>query len=226
MIQYTFTLERGPVYQFQIDVDRQGPPVRNSNANGPSNWTSLAYNQCTNCPLPKSENARCPTALDLEHILEQFSSVISYEKVRVEVVTPERTFLKDCDVQTGLRSLIGLVMATSACPILRPLKGLANYHLPFSTMEEILCRTVGIYLLKQYFQFQSDGLGDFELFGLDQHYQQLSIVNRCFTQRIRAASDMDANVNALGTYIYIAEEVSLSLQDQLKSLKDKIVPAA
>jgi hypothetical protein len=224
MIQYTFTLDNGTVHQFDVDLDRSSSLERLKTPSPPPSWTDLSYHQCTNCPLSTNEFVKCPTALDLEEILGKFRSVISYQKVRVEVKTQERTTYKDCDVQTGLRSLMGLVMATSACPILRRLKGLANYHLPFATMDETLFRTVSVYLLKQYYEYQRTGMADLQLSGLDEHYQQLSIVNRCFTYRIRAASDLDANVNALGTYIYIAEEVSSSLQDQLKELKEKILP--
>jgi hypothetical protein len=118
---------------------------------------------------------------------------------------------------------MGLIMATSSCPILSQLKGLARYHLPFATMEETLFRTVGSYLLKQYFEFQNGFTADLDLKGLDEQYRELSRVNRSFIMRIRAASQLDANVNAVGTYVSISEEVSYSLQDQLKDLRTKIL---
>jgi hypothetical protein len=157
----------------------------------------------------------------LEQIATQFSDIISFEKARVEVHTPERTYTKDCDVQTGLRSLLGLVMATSACPILSQLKGLADSHLPFATLEETLFRTTGAYLIKQYFIYKGGNVPDWNMQGLDYFYKNLQTVNRGFKRRLDSAftNEKEAHLNAIGSLLYVSMGVTYSLEDNLSELK-------
>jgi len=221
-IEYNFTLDNGTSHKFEVAVNRVFDHQTDRAAHSP--WAKLEYNQCHNCPLNTAEFRHCPVALDVEEIALRFADIISYESVQVEVITPERTYLKRCDVQTALRSLLGLVMATSACPILSRLKNLAAYHLPFSTLDETLFRTTGAYLLKQYFIYKEGGKPDLELAGLNRLYQELLTVNRCFKQRIDAACSKDANLNALGSLFALSMAISFSLDDKLKELERKISP--
>jgi hypothetical protein len=137
----------------------------------------------------------------------------------IEVVTQERTYSKETDAQTGLRSLLGLIMATSGCPVLSQLKGLASSHLPFANLEETLFRTAGAYLIKQYFIHKDGGTPDLDLTGLDHLYRELQTVNRCFKGRLDTAFSKDSNLNAIGSLLYVAVGVSYSLQDNLMELK-------
>ena len=134
--------------------------------------------------------------------------------------------VKRTDAQTGLRALFGLVMATSGCPILSRLRGLARTHLPFSTMEETIFRTVGAYLIQQFLIQKNGGEPDWELKGLYLLYEQLQEVNRCFKARIDAASEQDANMNALGSLIYLAMGVSFSLEAQLQEIQHLTISPA
>ncbi len=120
---YTFTQQNGRQCTFRVDPDR-AHETRFTTAR-PQPWTKLEFHQCTNCPLRPAERAHCPVAVDVEEIALQFADVVSHESASVQVETADRTYSKRCDVQTGLRSLLGLVMATSACPILAQLEGLA-----------------------------------------------------------------------------------------------------
>jgi len=217
MVIYRFTLGGGETVQFAVNRRRSFDTQADQAEHGL--WTQLSFFQCTHCPLAPAQYRHCPVALDLEPITLEFKRVISHTRVRVEVLAPERVYVKDCDVQTGLRSLLGLVMATSSCPILTPFKGLAASHLPFATMEETLFRTVGAYLLRQYFVYQAGGAPDLDLRGLDQFYQHLHILNRCFCNRLVAASEQDANLNALYSLLCVAEGVSFSLEENLQELR-------
>ena len=217
MIQYDFQLDNGASFKFEIDLLRTGTTTLSKAA--ASAWTRLEFNQCSNCPLRPAEHSHCPVAVDVEKIVHQFKSLFSYEQALVQVTTPERVYSKRCDVQSGLRSLLGLVMSTSACPILSRLRGLAHYHLPFASPAETLFRTAGTYLLQQYFVFKAGGKPDLELRGLNELYDQLMIVNRCFKDRIDAASEKDANMNAIGQLFFLAMTVADSLEDQLVELK-------
>ncbi|MBI3415643.1 MAG: hypothetical protein HY043_10050 [Verrucomicrobia bacterium] len=217
MIEYLFKLDSGASLQFKVDSQRAETPA--ASAGEPAFWTRLEFNQCSNCPLQLVRQPHCPVAVDVEKIILQFKHLFSYEKVWMQVTTPERIYTKHCDVQSGLRSLLGLVMSTSACPILSRLRGLAHYHLPFASAPETLFRTAGAYLLQQHFVFKAGGKPDLELRGLDELYDQLMIVNRCFKGRIDAASEKDANMNAIGQLFFLSMAVSNSLEDQLAELR-------
>lgn len=46
--------------------------------------------------------------------------------------------------------LMGLMMATSGCPVLQEIGAMASFHIPFCSTRETLDRTVGSYLTKQF----------------------------------------------------------------------------
>lgn len=217
IIEYAFKLNDGRSLDFQVDTER-AVDGRSDQAEQPF-WTNLEFQKCGLCPFSSSEHSHCPAALDAKKIIETFKSMISYQEVTLEVRTTERTYLKRCDAQTGLRALFGLVMATSGCPILSRLKGLAKTHLPFASMEETIFRTVGAYLIQQYLVNKQGGQPDWELRDLNTLYGQLQEVNQSFKGRIDAASERDANMNALGSLVSLAMGVAFSLETQLDEIE-------
>lgn len=218
MIRYRFKLE-GEEALFDVDVNRSNLPAPSKD--DIPEWTRLQFCQCSNCPLPAGLYPQCPPALDIAGIAKQFSALMSHGEVEVTVATKERIYYKKCDVQTGLSSLYGLILATSGCPHLSRLRGLALFHLPFATVEETLFRTVGSYLLKQYYIQKDGGGGDFDLAGLEELYSELQTLNIDFSKRIKAASEYDANINAVIKLFILSESVSLSLEERLEKLKEQ-----
>jgi len=216
VITYEFVIDNGPRHKFEVDLDRV--PVSASGSTH-ADWTQLTFSQCSNCPLSTMKHTHCPVAIDLEGIVMRFRSLLSFQEATVEVHTAERSYSKRCDIQTGLRSLLGLVMATSGCPILGRFRSLAYYHLPFASMEETLFRTVSSYMLRQYFVRKTGGVADLELRGLAEFYDEVRKVSRAFMGRIDAASEQDANMNAIGSLILIGMAVSNSLEEQLEELE-------
>lgn len=219
-IQYKFKLEGGEEYTFTVDTARSADESENT-TDFPY-WTKLDFHKCVNCPLSETEHDFCPAALDAKRITETFKQMVSTEEVTVEVKTPDRTYVKKTDSQTGLRALFGLVMATSGCPMLGRFKGMASTHLPFATMDETILRVVGSYLIQQYIRNMDGEQPDWKLDGLNEFYSELQEVNRCFKGRIDAASEKDANMNALGSLVYLAMGVSFSLEDQLSDLREMV----
>lgn len=217
VIDYSIQLDDGRAFQFRVNLDRKFDAKVDA-AEHPF-WTKLDFKQCENCPLSREQFHHCPVALDIEEMIVTFRSILSYATVNVEVRADERVYSKRTDVQTALRSLMGLIMATSACPILSRFKGQARFHLPFASMEETLFRTTGAYLIQQFFVFRDGGKPDLELKGLDAFYGELQTVNRCFKERIDAASEQDANMNAVASLVYLSMGVSFSLADRLEDLR-------
>lgn len=128
-------------------------------------WTELGFHQCSNCPLSTAHTKHCPMAVRLVPLVALFDKVRSYDDVTAQVESDERTVTKRTSVQKVLRSLMGLLSASSDCPRIEFLKPMAHYHLPFSSREETVYRVVSTYLLAQYFLRQQGKPADAGLEG-------------------------------------------------------------
>ena len=220
-IEYTFTMDDGKVLHYKIKFTRPRPEILDR-SDYPE-WTELGFKQCGNCPLSTKEYSHCPVAIDSKEIVFGFREILSCSATNVRVITPEREYFKRCDAQTGLRALIGFVMATSTCPILSKMRGMAHYHLPFASIDEIVFRATSWYLLGQYYIHQDGGKADLELNGLKIYYKELLTLNYDFLQRIRAASEADSNLDVLSTLFSISSLLSVSLDQHLTRLKPLFV---
>jgi len=216
MIDYIFRIEPDLEMKFSVDTDR----VFENDGNGelPS-WAALDYCQCECCTLSPDEYRHCPAAADLHHIIADFSPMVSHKTVEVSVMTEAREYRRTCDVQTGLQSLLGLIMATSVCPVLSKLKLLADFHLPFSPPRETIFRIVSAYLLNQYFILSEGGRTDFELKHVEQFCMNLEELNRSFSERIRIASESDANLCAMVQWGSVSFMMRASLREQLEKFR-------
>ena len=125
-ITYEFIIDTGEVFSFDIDPN-QSKNTGQTCKEGSSSWTSLSYHKCENCPLKPEDHPHCPVSLDIEEVAQNFSALLSWKKAEVWVHTEERSYHKNCDLQTGLRSMLGLIMALSMCPILSQLKPLKAF---------------------------------------------------------------------------------------------------
>jgi hypothetical protein len=221
LIVYEYELPDGTVWSFEVDLNRRLPPctpVAESDPAAPPRWTRLAFHRCTNCPLPDAQPF-CPAAVDIAPIMEKFSQVTSTVDMKVTMHNATRVCIKETDAQIGLEALLALVMATSACPILRRLRSQALFHLPFASIDETLYRTVGDYLIKQYFVMKDGGQPDFALAGLEALYHELATLNICFFSRIQATCAKDASLNAVIGLRSLSQIVSMSLDESLVPLR-------
>jgi hypothetical protein len=214
IITYFFSYDDGREMSYEVDLDRKMDSALTRQAPA---WTRLENNKCQNCPLTTSH---CPAAVDLDGIIRGFHSSLASTKLNVRVVTPEREYLKRVTLEEGVRALMGLVMATSACPIFGTLKPNARHHLPFARQEEYILRSVSLYLMKQYLIWREGGEPDWELKGLVKSSEQLQMVNHAFWQRIMTEFQSDANSKALLSFFTMSSSVSSSLQSQITKMKN------
>ncbi len=184
-------------------------------------WTALDFHQCANCPLSTSDTARCPMAVRLVPLIELFDKVRSYDEVTAQVESDERTVTTRTSVQRVLRSLMGLLSASSDCPRIAFLKPMAHYHLPFSSKEETVYRVVSTYLLAQYFLRQQGRTADTGLDGLKAHYEELQQVNAKMAERLGAirVEGGDSSVNALVLLDLFAQSLPDSIDTELEELQ-------
>ncbi len=219
LIVYDYELPDGTIWSFNVALNRPAPsPSSTNDPAAPPPWTWLPFHRCSNCPLQDSQ-PYCPPAVDVAPIIEKFSHVPSTVRVKVTMRNSARVCIKETDAQMGLEALLALVMATSACPILGRLRSQAIFHLPFASIEETLYRTVGDYLIKQFFVMKDGGEPDFSLVGLEALYAELATLNIAFFSRIQAACAKDANLNAVVMLSSMSEIVSMSLDQRLEPLR-------
>ena len=221
-IEYQIKLDEEHVLNYRVDPKRIHDSALLSDA---PDWTRLSYNQCTNCPLKGSDQTHCPAALDLYQVVEDFRSLPAFKKVQVWVRSPEREYTKLAGLEEGLRSLVGLIMATSACPVTSELKPMAQHHLPFASAKEFALRSVSTYLLKQYFKSREGQVPDWELKGLVKQFQALQLVNQAFWQRIHDTCEGDSALKAFLTFFSMSTSMTHSLEAQLQSIRDQVMPS-
>lgn len=183
------------------------------------NWTLLDFHQCEICPLSKEKNKYCPIAYNIAGLAKEFSEIYSIEQVNITVNVEERTYSKHDSVQQGLRSIIGIYMATSGCPHMEILKPMARFHLPFASMEETIYRQSSNYLLKQYFEMLDGKKPDILLEEFAQINDKITLVNNGICKRIDYITDADSNKNALIILNTVNLVLDIELQSKLDSLK-------
>ncbi|MGB0455284.1 MAG: DUF6901 family protein [Bacteriovoracaceae bacterium] len=220
VIQYLIEIEGKDTLKFEIKIDQKTLNYVNpyfeseeTKAKLPA-WTKLSNSQCSNCPLKEDEFSHCPAAANLHDIVSQTSGSLSYEASKVYVVTKNRTSYKKTDLQSGLLSLMGIVLASSECPHFDFLRPMAYFHLPFSDTEETFSRVGGFFLLNQYFNGK-----EVSLEGLKDCYKEIEVVNDALLARIREASKGDANLNAIVALNLFAQLLSMDSKQDFSSLK-------
>lgn len=196
-VAYDFTFPDGTETSYAVELDGTTLSLLPGRADAPPDWTRLEHHQCSHCPLSAVSHPYCPVAVNLAPVVEFFKDKASFQEATVRVRTAERTYLRTVPLQQGIFGIFGLIMATSACPYMDFLKPMARFHLPFSTVEETIVRSVSMYLLRQYFVAKHGGQPDLELERLEAHYDNIRKVNDGIFQRIKAVAEKDADLNAL-----------------------------
>jgi hypothetical protein len=209
-VTYLFRLENGGEHRFDVDLDR---PAARAAEDLPS-WTALAKNTCPHCPLPKTAGAVCPAAADLAPVVKRFSALASIDGAEVRVITDVREVRKRTDVQTALSGLMGLILATSGCPILRRLRPLAETHLPFLTETEMIYRMAAMQLFGCFLRGEPASFD-----GLHHFFDDLDTLDKAFAERLRTAAEKDASLNALMVLHARAMIASLSIDQELDRIR-------
>ncbi len=219
-VKYEFRFADGKTQEFVVDTERDAEDDGGARPKeAKADWVRLDHCRCSNCPLAGQGVTDCPVAVDLEPYVESFKNQPAFQKVEVIVSTRERSYSKRTGLEEALRSLLGLVMATSDCPLLSELRPMAIHHMPFATNDEFILRSVSIYLVQQYFAYRAGGKPDWDLKGLVERNRQLQLVNQALWQRIHTACEQDANLKALLSFFSMASSVTFSLEAQLQKLR-------
>lgn len=205
---YFFRLESGTSHRFDVEFDR--PPA----GGDLPEWTRLEVDKCPHCPLPDAPGAHCPAAADLVPLVEKFSALTSIDRIDVHVVTTEFEARKRTDTQTALRALMGLILATGACPILGRMRPLAHMHMPFATTTEVVYRIVSMHLMGCFLRGEPAGLE-----GLDGFFADVDRLNHAFFGRLKRAVQRDAGINALLALHSGSMVASMSIKPEMENIR-------
>ena len=223
-IQYSFTLTNGSKEAFDLQLDPTSLRLRSIAQEKLPSWTRLEFHQCPHCPLTQKAYPHCPLAVNLVKIIERFGRLISYDEIKVEILTEERLVSQRTSALEGISSLMGLVIATSDCPHTDFFKPMARFHLPLASHEETIWRAIATYLIAQYFLKVQGERVDFELDGIIKIYDNIEILNAAIVERLRSASEEDSTVNALIHLDIFAKLLAPGLQESLNILQQIFNP--
>ena len=190
----------------------------------PPAWTELDFHQCPNCPLDISTHPFCPLAANLVNIVNRMESLISYDEIRVDVITAERIISQVTTAQIGISSMLGLVIATSGCPHAAFFRPMARFHLPLASKEETIFRATSMYLLAQYFVKKDGRTADLELEGLTRIYDNMQIVNIAIVERLREATKTDSSINAIVILDNYAKSLPYAIEKSLDEIRHLFSP--
>lgn len=212
---YLFEFEDHAAIACSFELDEETLAFKTPEAAALPAWTRLQYEQCEDCPLQSQDHPYCPVAVNLYQIFEKFRDVLSHTRAKITITTDDRTYSRTDDVQRGLSSLLGVLMATSGCPVMDKLRPMVRTHLPFASMKETLYRVVSMYIMAQHFRERRGLPPQYSLDGLRAIYDQVGTVNHGLSRRMRQFYSQDANINAIVILNCMAEYTAITLEDDL-----------
>jgi len=214
-VRYSFRFADGEEQAFQVALDRLTRAQLRAPRAALPDWTLLDFQRCENCPLPSAADARCPVAVSLVPVIETFKDRKSYEPVEVRVESEARSYTKRDSLQNALSALVGLLMATAGCPILDPLRPMAEMHLPFMTRDETHFRLLATHLVRLFLAQRRGESVDWSLTSLERLVDDVFRLNVGFCKRLNAIVTSDASVNAVVVLSLLAD-----FTDRLLSQED------
>ena len=214
---YTFNFPDRETVSYSVSLDALSHFI-NTCPVAPPAWSRLPYHQCAPCTLTVDQHPFCPVALNVAELVTAFKDTISHASCVVSCSSAERAVTKNTTVQEGLASILGLLMATSGCPVLDFFRPIARFHLPFSTVDESIFRVVAMYMLRQYYRRNGDNQDD-PLDEIRAHYAQVKLVNAGMLDRILHISALDADKNAIVTLTSLVQILEMEINTNLESLQ-------
>lgn len=196
-ISYQFYLPEDQEKTFRFQFNAKTMELVNYRPRFHPSWTALHHHQCPHCPLDSATASQCPVASNLAEVIRPFSDLMSYQELLIEVHLPDRTVSKKTRAEAAISAMLGLVIATSACPHTHFFKPMARYHLPLSSIDETMFRMLGTYLTACYLNGKQTGTTDYDLTGLTTICRNMQILNASIANRLRDITTRDSTLGAL-----------------------------
>lgn len=218
VVKYSIDAEGGGHEEFELVIHLPEVKLQAPQASPLPDWTRLDYHKCSHCPLKEKDSPHCPVAAHLVDYGQRMGRAVSYAKVNLTVEQDGRKLTSIVPSHEALRSVLGLVMATSGCPHMGFFKPLARYHLPLADMETTILRSMSFYLLGQYFRGKDKEDWDTSFAGLIDVYKNAQEVNRGLANRLRQAQ-VFSELNWLAELDTFAAMMPLTVERSLLKAK-------
>lgn len=211
MIHYSFFVDENCTFDFAVDensdtsVEVPGEPV--------PEWIRLERLKCPDCPLAPGSRMTCPAALSIKPVVEAFGNSVSFQSIRVMAEINGVKLEATVPAQHAVRSLVGLLLALSSCPVMEKLRPMAHFHLPFGGQEHTAFRHLGTYLIAQYLRQRHGLTPSWDLGELLELFKRLHRVNRALADRLREASSQDATINSLISLDTFAKSAEMDIEE-------------
>lgn len=220
LYSYNITFADGEEVHIPVTIDPHSIVSDLDLEDLPPEWTRRDYVEDPDyAALPHAGGLYCPIALRLVKPLALFGNRMSIERVRAVVRTPERDYVKECDLQTVLGSLFGLLMATSGSPAMAVFRPMARFHLPFASLQESLYRVASMLLLQRYFTHGERGVS-LALEDVREIYRRTEVINRNMIQRLRVYTEKDSTLNAMVILSSLSFYIPATLEEGMEELRE------
>lgn len=216
---YNFHFKDGSHKKFEINLSKEKYEMLRQEQTPPPEWTRLDENKCANCPLNSADVPHCPVAVNLSDLVAFFTDHVSYEEIEINVESDNRNYNKKTDLQDGIQSIYGLIMATSGCPHMNFFKPMAQFHMPFSLPHEAIARTICIYLLQQHYLMEQGKISEVSLRNLEKYYTQINQVNIGIMKRFNQVKMKDSSKNGVLILDAFATLVTMEVSDGFKNFE-------
>lgn len=218
LVRYAIESEDGSREVFELDIDLPQVAIKQPDPSSLPEWTKLEYHKCRHCPLTKETQPHCPVAALLVDYGQRVGRMVSYSQVDLTVEQGATRTTAKVPAQEALRSVLGLVMATSGCPHMSFFRPLARYHVPLADMELTILRAMSFYLVGQYFKDKQKPDWDTSFDGLIEIYKNAQEVNKGMANRLRQAQ-VFTELNWLAALDTFAGMMPLTIERSLLKAK-------
>jgi len=224
VIRYCFRMPDNSHQVFKLELNTANLELKGNIPEQLPQWAKLDFHQCSICPLNVTADPYCPLAANIVNVVQRFEGLISYDTIKVDVITEERQITQNTTVQRGISSIMGLIIATCGCPHTSFFKPMARFHLPLASEQETIFRATSMYLLAQYYLKKESRSADFEFEGLNKIYRNMQIINFAVAQRLRNATVTDSSINAIVLLDSYAQALPLALDESLNEMRHLFHP--
>jgi len=215
VFSYTFIFPNEQRKEFVIKVDPTTMNIIKTDRGSYPDWSKLENFKCPHCPLQGKYYEYCPVAMNIVDMIQEFRDMPSFQHAEVFVETENRTYTKKTSLQSGVSSMMGILMVSSGCPIMGKLKPMLHFHLPFASLEETQFRALSFYLLSQYVSWKRGRNPDWDMNELVNIYENIRTLNHSVSKKIANLEVMDTSINSLVILNNFADYVTFTIDEKV-----------
>jgi len=218
-----------PHYQIRLDdgrlIELQTPGRLRAEAwekeGGLPDWTLLGFHQCPNCPLNEKRIKRCPAASALSGLVQNFTAVVSFQKVELVIFRPNGQFSVRGSAQMIVFALLVEFVSRAKCPYLFDPSADKSFFFLCLDVDQLLFRFFSNFLIQHH--LLSSGEPDPNAVNwkrFQQYMGETRIALEGLLERIQASCEEDANINALTGVISISKLIEEHWDDSLRLFQE------